>query len=276
MQAAIDFGISNTDAVARVDGGLRHWTLPSTGGPPTVAFVRQVLAAGGLAPEELSHLAVTGGRHQNLPPRIAECVLLHVGEVEAIGRGGQALAGYGPEDDAPVLVVSAGSGTAIVEARGTSYTHISGTGVGGGTLLGLARLLLHTTDPHEINALAQTGDPNRADLALRDVVGGPIGHLPPEATAVNFGRLGRRPVPGLSRADLAASLVTLVGQVIGLIAVNAARARAIEHLVVIGHLVDMPVIRRVLNQVGDIYNLDFTIPPQSGRATALGALLALP
>ena len=47
------------------------------------------------------------------------CQVISVGEVQAIGSGGQALAELATGgDDAPTLVVSAGSGTAVVAARG--------------------------------------------------------------------------------------------------------------------------------------------------------------
>jgi len=205
-----------------------------------------------------------------LPDQIDGCAVVSVGEVEAIGHGGRALAELAEEK--PVLVVSAGSGTAVVEGHDNRYTHVTGTGVGGGTLLGLSRLLLHTTDHHEIDALAQRGDPNGADLSLGDVVNGPIGQLPAEATAVNFGRLARHNL-AVSREDLAAALVTLVGQVIAIVAINAARARQIERIVVTGHLIDMSSVRAVLEQVSDLYNTPIILPPNAGHATALGALL---
>jgi type II pantothenate kinase len=229
-----------------------------------------MLAAGGVELASLKRLAVTGGRHRSLPPQIERCTLVRVGEIEAIGRGGQALAGG--QRDVPLLVVSAGSGTAMVAAQGAQYAHVTGSGVGGGTLIGLSRLLLRTADPGEIDALALAGDPNGADLSLRDVINGQIGLLPPDATAVNFGRLARRDLTP-RREDVAAALVTLVGQVIAVVAINAARAQQIERIVVIGHLTDMPSIRRVLESVGDLYGVHLNLPPEAGHATALGALL---
>ena len=274
MNAAIDFGISNIDAVALVDGQLRSWTQPARGAP-TAELVRDVLASGGVDLAGVRRLAVTGGRHQDLPDRLGECAVVGVGEVPAIGRGGQVLCKLiGDDALSPTLVVSAGSGTAVIAARGDQYAHVTGTAVGGGTLLGLARLLLHTVDPQEIDELARRGDSNGADLSLGDVVGGPIGRLPASATAVNFGRLARQDVPA-ERADLAAALVTLVGQVIAVTAINAARAQRLEHVVVIGHLTDMPSVRQVLDQVGDYYGLRLTLPANAGYATALGALYSL-
>lgn len=272
LQAAIDFGISNTDAIALDKKQWRRWTRTYTH-EPNGELVTAILAEGGVDISQLSQLAVTGGRHRLLPPMIGHCQVVGVGELAAIGRGGQALAGLaGQAGEPPVLVVSAGSGTALVSAHGTHYAHVSGTAVGGGTMLGLGRLLLNTVDPTEIDQLAQQGNANGADLSLADVITGPIGTLPADATAVNFGRLARATAP-VKREDLAAALVTMVGQVIGLLAIQAAKAQRIERIVVIGHLIDMPSIRRVLESVGRYYATPIELPEHAGYATAMGALL---
>ncbi|MFQ5639470.1 MAG: Fumble domain-containing protein [bacterium] len=272
MRTAIDFGITNTDAVTFRDGKMHRWKLPSDG-ELNPELVETVLKAGGVELTAHKEIVVTGGRHRTLPEKIQNCTVTKVNEIKAIGRGGQALAVLNESNfETPILVVSAGSGTAVVAARGHEYTHITGTGVGGGTMLGLGRLLLHTSDPAEIDALALKGDPNGADLSLGDVVTGPIGNLPIDVTAVNFGRLAKQNLT-VSREDLSAALVTLVGQVIAVTAINAAHAEQLERVVVIGHLTDMPSVRGVLQKVSDIYHLNLILPEEAGSATALGALL---
>lgn len=269
VQAAIDFGISNTDAVALVDGEWRRWTQ-SYIGEPDAETVAALLQRGGVSLDDLPVLAVTGGRHRLLPAQIGATRLVGVSELQAIGRGGQAASGM-TNRRKRILVVSAGSGTAVVAAQGNRYRHITGTAVGGGTMLGLGRLLLQTVDPVEIDTLAGQGDANTVDLSLADVVTGPIGSLPATATAVNFGRLARMEVDA-SRADLAAALVTLVGQVIGLLSIAAAKALRCDQIVVIGHMTDMASTRRVLNLVGQYYSTPISLPEHGGYFTAIGAL----
>ncbi len=58
MRAAIDFGISNIDAVSLAGGATRRWTQPADG-EPRPELVRAVLAGGGIALESLQALAVT-------------------------------------------------------------------------------------------------------------------------------------------------------------------------------------------------------------------------
>jgi type II pantothenate kinase len=271
---AIDFGISNTDLVVRCGGDLHTGSEPYTVDPDE-ASVRMLLANHGVDLDDLPYLAVTGGRHRVLPDQMGKTTVVKINEVQAIGRGGQALLGLeGDERGIPLMVASCGSGTALIKAQGASYAHVSGTAVGGGTMLGLARLILNTVDPLTIERLATDGDRNAADLSLADVITGPIGSLPADATAVNFGRLGRASFHGaVSREDMAAALVNLIGQTIALITINASRAQGCEQVVLIGHMLDMISFREVVALVGRYYAAELQIVERPGYATAIGALL---
>jgi type II pantothenate kinase len=124
----------------------------------------------------------------------------------------------------------------------------------------------------EIDHLAMAGDSNGADLALRDLVSGPIGALPADATAVNFGRITRlEELP--SRVDLAAALVNMMGQVIATLSINAARAAHLERAVVIGHMTDMESMRRIMARVGIFFGMPLEVCAEAGFATVIGALL---
>ena len=187
-RVAIDFGASNTDAVAQHSGTgetIRRWTRPSIGAP-SVQRIHEVLAAGQLAALHVDWVAVTGGDRSSLPLTIDTRPLRQVNEMRAIGAGGLALAGV-----TDAVVVSAGSGTAVVRASPHGAHHITGTGVGGGTLIGLSRMLLSSVDPREIDALAARGSSSALNLTIGEVLGGAIGNLPAETTAVNFGRVAR-------------------------------------------------------------------------------------
>ncbi len=56
-----------------------------------------------------------------------------------------------------LIVVSMGTGTSFVKVEGQQIQHIGGIGVGGGTLLGLSRLLLKTQDIHVLAEWARKG-----------------------------------------------------------------------------------------------------------------------
>jgi len=64
-----------------------------------------------------------------------------------------------------------------------------GTAVGGGTLLGLSKLLMKTEDVKKIGQLAEKGNLSKIDLSIGDIVGKGIGLLPSNVTACNFGKI---------------------------------------------------------------------------------------
>jgi type II pantothenate kinase len=279
LHAAIDFGLTNIDAVLRdPDGRLQTFILPSNYQPVT-AQLEAVLGLYGHPLTDFEWIAVTGGQFRQLPPTFGGVRLLPVNEVPAIGRGGLYLAGLDEQPkkgkakkDGGALVVSAGSGTAMVAARGCQAHHVTGSAVGGGTLQGLGRLLLGTADARVIDQLALQGNANAVDLTLAEAIGSTVGHLPADANAVNFGRLARQ-AADLSPEDLAAAIVRLVGQVIAVIAINAARAEKLETVVVIGHLADLPSFRQVMDTTAGYYQASITVPDQPGFGTAIGALM---
>jgi len=264
MSASFDLGISNIDILLRRGSQLEHTCLPNTGRPVLEQFEALLERFG-----PLKRAAVTGGQYRLLPDQVGGTRLVKISEVAAIGRGGLYLSKL-----EEALVVSGGSGTAMVAARGRTATHVTGSAVGGGTLQGLGRLLLGKTDPLEIDRLALQGDANHVDLTLVEAVGAAVGRLPLNANAVNFGLVVQEGVLLLPQ-DVAAGLVRLVGQVIAVIAINAAHAEGLENIVVTGHLVDLLSVRQVLDEVAGFYGAKIIIPPNPGTGTALGALVCM-
>lgn len=275
MRAAIDFGLTNIDVVIQASESQPRFFTVATEGDVTVAQFHRALAITGYGLESFSRIGVTGGQHRRLPATVSGRSLTAVDEVTAIGRGGLFLTQL-PE----ALIVSAGSGTAMVAARRGDVHHATGSAVGGGTLQGLSQLLLGTADPAKIDRLAGQGDSNGVDLSLLEATGGVLGRLPADANAVNFGRVVRMshvdPPWRAKREDIAAGLVLMIGQVIAVIAVNAARAEHLQNIVVVGHLVDMPSVRKVLSTVAGYYAAQLSFPEFPGYATAMGALVGLP
>tara|TARA_S200000501_G_scaffold309721_1_gene299732 strand:- start:264 stop:1016 length:753 start_codon:yes stop_codon:yes gene_type:complete len=215
-------------------------------------------------------LAVTGGRHLELGDEIDSTPIIHINEIEAIGEGSMNLSRLNKEDS--VIIVSAGSGTACIHAQNGIYTHCSGTGVGGGTVLGLSKLLLDTIDPLEIASLADKGNKSQVDLILADVVSGPIGQLPPSTTAVNFGKISKIE-DGYSKEDIAAGIVNLVGQTAARIATSVAIMFQAKQIVVVGRAPSFNGLKESLEQAASITGFTPHFPHNGEYASALGALL---
>jgi type II pantothenate kinase len=86
------------------------------------------------------------------------------------------------------IVVSMGTGTSFVQCEGDKIRHIGGLGIGGGTLQGLARVMLNTRDPKQIQSLAIQGDIRNINLRIGDISTHPLPGLPMDATASLFSK----------------------------------------------------------------------------------------
>lgn len=276
LRVGVDFGLTTTDAVAyrSLESEPLARVTRARPGPASEALLAELLEGLAIDRRPIASLAVTGGRSRSLPERVNGVPVVKIAEPEAIGRGGLRLSGL-----EHALIVSCGTGTAMILAderdpTAPSYRHITGTAVGGGTLLGLSTLLLGEGSAEALAALAATGDPSGVDTTLGEVLGGGVGTLPAEATAVNLGRLVDLPHPP-NPADLAAGLMTMVAQVIALIAINAALRVGAPPLVAIGRLPTFARVRSTFDAVTELYAHPPLITPERGdEATALGAALA--
>lgn len=264
----VDIGGSTTKAVALEDSSLVGFTSVATTDPVAAAsgVIGKLLAEYGFKLEDVECIAATGGGARRL--RIKEVFgipIVKVDEIEAVGLGGLALTGKDR-----VLVVSIGTGTAVVavEDRGAKIVHVGGTGVGGGTLLGLGRLILNKHTVEALENLAEKGDPSKVDLTVYDIAGGSVGVVPGEATASNFGRVSDE----ATEEDLAAAIFNLVGQVIGVLAVFASRIYGMEeHIVVVGKLASSRLIARAITEVASIFKAHVLFPEKGDYCAALGA-----
>ena len=104
------------------------------------------------------------------------------------------------------IVVSMGTGTSFVKCDGDDMRHIGGIGVGGGTLAGLARIMLNTSDIKTVATLAQQGDVRNIDLTIGDISPQPLPGLPMDTTASNFARAQS----DASKEDIAAGIIKMV------------------------------------------------------------------
>jgi type II pantothenate kinase len=193
-----------------------------------------------------------------------------VSEFECVGRGGLYLSGL---DEA--VVVSMGTGTALIYANnkdGKTHTqYLGGTGVGGGTLMGLSRLMLSAESISELEALADGGDLDKIDLKIKDLVkGDAMSALSRELTASNFANVSL----GATKDDIALGIMNLVFETVGMVSIFAARSRGVKDVVLTGNVTNIPQCKKKYEEFNTLgYGVNFVIPERSGFATAIGAAL---
>ncbi len=217
---------------------------------------------------------VTGGRNRFFPAKMQSVPLIKVPEIEAIGRGGYFLWKGSVPVGNNFLVVSMGTGTCMVKVRTGKKgyirsEHVGGTGVGGGTFMGLCRLLLKESDPVKLQKLFLKGNKSKVDLSVKDIIGSGIGLVPEKATASNLGKLARE--IEFNTADLASGIENLIGQTIGILAVFAAKSSMCSEILLTGKLTRMKRIIGIIKKLGVIYNVKIVVPEDSAYVGALGA-----
>jgi type II pantothenate kinase len=270
MIVVADLGSSNTDLLLAEESGevagsaVRPAVLPSTG----ERFLHEVTEPLAVSPEQIRLVVVTGGRHRLLPEQAAGVPLRHVDEIRAIGRGGLAAGGV-----ERAVIVSMGTGTALVVAEGERARHTGGVALGGGTLRGLASRLIGATDPARIAALAVRGDPRGVDYTIADITAGGIGILPGTLPAAYLARLVDPPGAREDEAaDIAAGLLDMIGHIAMHMGLLTARIAGLETLVFTGHMVEYAGVRRAIRRLEGALTERLILPPEPGLAVARGAL----
>lgn len=170
------------------------------------------------------------------------------------------------------LAVSMGTGTALVHASaGGEMKYLGGTGVGGGTLIGLSRLLLHAESIDHIDEYIEKGDLANIDLRIKDVTrGDTLSLLSRELTAANFGNVSDT----ASKDDVARGVANLVYETIGMTSIFAARQCGVTDIVLTGNLTRLGFCEEKFTQFNTLgYGVNFVIPKMAQYATVIGAAL---
>ena len=168
------------------------------------------------------------------------------------------------------IVVSMGTGTSFVMCRGEEMSHIGSIGIGGGTLMGLSRICLGTSDIKQVSALAMQGTLRNVNLLIGDISTSPLPGLPMDATASIFAK-AKSDAP---KEDIAAGIIGMVLQTIGSASVLAAQGTGCRDMVLIGNLTLLPQCKEIFPSLEKLYKVRFHIPKYSEFCTAIGAALA--
>lgn len=264
----IDIGGSTTKIVAASGGKINFPEFVRAGDPLTALYgaFGKFTVENSIKLSDIEKVYLTGVGASYLKEPIYGLPCEKVAEFDCLGRGGLFLSGL---DRA--IIVSMGTGTALVCARRdgenvvTSY--LGGTGIGGGTLMGLSKKLLSMNSPESIIELAKHGDLDKVDLKIKDISTKDAISLHPDLTAANFGKIS----DSASDADIALGIINMIFETTVMLCVFAARKENIRDVVVTGNLATIPEAKPILSDLGEKFDLNFIIPENALFATAVGA-----
>lgn len=173
-------------------------------------------------------------------------------------------------DKPEYLVASLGTGTSFVHVTPEGSTHIGGSALGGGTVLGLFQQLVTGGGWAQLRALAARGTLDSVDLTVADVSDVALPDLPLDTTVTNFGKVGSHSTP----QDLTLGLINMVLQNIGVMAYLAGSARGIRDIVVIGRMSTLPYADEIFARLNRLYGVNFILADKAAYMTALGAVIS--
>lgn len=267
IKIGLDIGGSTTKIVGMQDGSIVAKEIVRATDPVTSAFgaVGKLINDLSISVNDIEQINITGVGAGFPQAPILGIKTVVVKEFNATGLGGLFLSGL---DHA--IVVSMGTGTAYLEATKGGVKHIIGSGVGGGTLVGLGLALTGTSDAVKLSDMATSGDVVKCDLTIGDITRDAIIGLPMNATASNFGKAA----DDLTKEDKMAGVFNLVYQAVGTVAVMASRQFNLSDIVFTGQLTDLKECQQYLLPFEDLYGVNMIIPENAVFATAIGSCLA--
>ena len=240
------------DAVTSVYGAFGKFTLEN-----------------GLGLGDIEKVLMTGVGSSFIKEPIYSLECENVSEFKSVGLGGLYLSGL---DEA--IVVSMGTGTALIHAKRvgnkTVTNYLGGTGVGGGTLIGLSKKMLGVDTVEHLEKLCADGNLENVDLVIKDISGDANFQINGDITASNFGKLSDL----ASKNDIALGIANMVAETIAMLAVFAARSFGVESVVLTGNLTSLKAITSVFEGLETNFGVKFIIPEAAQFATVIGAALS--
>jgi len=172
------------------------------------------------------------------------------------------------------VLTNVGTGTSIHLIDQDSHKRVGGTGVGGGTLMGLSYLFAETRDYEEIVRQAEQGVRRHVDLTVFDIYEGSIPPIPGDLTASNFGSVHRH--PDRQTADILAAVTGLVGETVTTVSVHAAAEHGVATIVYVGStFAGNALLQQIVASYTKLRGAEAVVLENGDYCGAIGAFLSI-
>ena len=158
-------------------------------------FIYEIIKKYNLDIKNIEKILATGTGSSYLEDRFEEIEIIKIDEFNAIAYGGIILSKLDKAN-----IVSIGTGTTIIYSDLKRVERIGGTGLGGGTLVGLGSAILSDVECDNkviINfktliEMAKNGNKSHVDLMIGDISKDNIGNMTSDITAANFAAIQKK------------------------------------------------------------------------------------
>ncbi len=172
------------------------------------------------------------------------------------------------------IIANIGTGTSIHKMSKNNHIRIGGTGVGGGTLLGLAISTTGISDYQKIISLSKEGDRSSIDVLVSDIYKDNKLPIKGSLTASNFGGVSLKSSEANVHADLLAGIQGLIGEVVATLCIQAAEANGVEDIIFIGStLEENELLKEIIESYTKLKGKNPIFLEKHGYSGAIGALL---
>jgi type II pantothenate kinase len=130
------------------------------------------------------------------------------------------------------LLINIGTGTSWIKIEGEHYDRVLGSGIGGGTFMGLGNLLADSSDFEKLVSMSATGKKGNVDLLVKDIYHPEESPIPGDLTASNFAK--SEALASSSAADKMASVLNMIAETIILLTVQTAALHDTKKVIFIG------------------------------------------
>lgn len=224
---------------------------------------------------QVEEIGLTGGRTEQLRDVLKTMKSIqYIVEFEATLKGVRYLLEKEGHSISQSIITNIGTGTSIHYMDGNSHQRVGGTGIGGGTLIGLATIMTGISDFDEIKSNAFEGSRDGIDLLVKDIYQGMDTPIDGNLTASNFGKVGITEQREFDQNDVLATTQGLIGEVISTLSIQLAEQHNTDHIVYIGStLIDNIQLKKVIEHYTILKKHKPIFLQDCGFSGAIGALI---
>ncbi|SFA71864.1 MULTISPECIES: type II pantothenate kinase [unclassified Bacillus (in: firmicutes)] len=219
-------------------------------------------------------IVLTGGKAGNLQKQYFNGSSV-VDEFEATCNGAVHLLKKNNElPKNPFLLVNIGTGTSWHLINNEKQERVFGSGIGGGTLMGLGSILSTEKEYRNLVELATEGTRDNVDLLVRDIYAPNEPPLDGNLTASNFAKASMN--LSQSPSDLVASLINMMAETIMLFTAQNATIHGTSQVYFIGSTLagNLP-FKNKLSTYGKMLGQEVHFIPGGEYSGAVGAMISI-